>query len=198
MNMFLDSVPTSLKIAGTEYKIHTDYRVWIKYQLLLFDFCEGDDDAEELFNKIVDMVFDGKKPPKRYANETTEKIMWFYRCGKNMPKSSGKEKDIFSYEHDDGYIAAAFRQQYQIDLDTTKLHWWKFYAYFLSLQDNTEIVKIMGYRSVDVSSKMPAAQRNFYEKMKKHYKLPLKKSVEEKCTRIEDALLNGESVVDLL
>ena len=29
-------------------------------------------------------------------------------------------------------------------------------------------------------------------------KLPLKKSVEEKCTRIEDALLNGESVTDLL
>ena len=58
--------------------------------------------------------------------------------------------------------------------------------------------KIMGYRSVDITSKMPTAQRNFYEKMKKHYKLPLKKSVEEKCTRIEDALLNGESVADLL
>ena len=195
MNMFLDSVPTSLWIAGTEYKIHTDYRVWIKYQLLLFDFEGGDD---ELYQIILDLVFIDQKPPDGVYEETTEQIIWFYRCGKKLPKSAGKHKDVFSYEHDDGYIAAAFRQQYQIDLDEISLHWWKFYAYFLSLQDNTEIVKIMGYRSVDISSKMPAAQRNFYEKMKKHYKLPLKKSVEEKCTRIEDALLNGESIADLL
>ena len=193
--MFLDSVPTSLWIAGTEYKIHTDYRVWIRYQLLLFDFEGGDD---ELYQKILDLVFIDQKPPDRVYEETTEQIIWFYRCGKKLPKSAGKHKDVFSYEHDDGYIAAAFRQQYQIDLDEISLHWWKFYAYFLSLQDNTEIVKIMGYRSVDISSKMPAAQRNFYEKMKKHYKLPMKKSVEEKCTRIEDALLNGESIADLL
>ena len=195
MNLFLDSVPTSLWIAGTEYKIHTDYRVWIRYQLLLFDFEGGDD---ELYQKILDLVFIDRKPPVRDYEETTEQIMWFYRCGKKLPKSAGKHKDVFSYEHDDGYIAAAFRQQYQIDLDETNLHWWKFYAYFLSLQDNTEIVKIMGYRSVDISSKMPAAQRNLKKKKKKHYKLPLKKSVEEKCTRIEDALLNGESVADLL
>lgn len=195
MNMFLDSVPTSLWIAGTEYKIHTDYRVWIKYQLLLFDFEGGDD---ELYQIILDLVFIDEKPPVKDYEETTKQIIWFYSCGKKIPKSAGKHKDVFSYEHDDGYIAAAFRQQYQIDLDEISLHWWKFYAYFLSLQDNTEIVKIMGYRSVDISSKMPAAQRNFYEKMKKHYKLPLKKSVEEKCTRIEDALLNGESIADLL
>ena len=60
MNMFLDSVPSSLLIGGAEYKINTDYRVWIKYQLLLFDF-EGE--AEELFNKILNLVFKDKKPP---------------------------------------------------------------------------------------------------------------------------------------
>ena len=196
MNMFLDSVPSSLLIDGTEYKINTDYRVWIRYQLMLFDSEE--ENPEELYQKILNLVFAGKKPPQKDYEETTEQIMWFYRCGKPIPKNIGKNKEIFSYEHDDGYISAAFRQQYQIDLDEVKLHWWKFYAYFLSLQDNTEIVKIMGYRSVEISSKMPAAQRNYYEKMKKHYKLPLKKSVEEKCTRIEDALLNGEPVSDLL
>ena len=196
MNMFLDSVPSSLMIGGTEYKIHTDYRMWIKYQLILFDSEE--DDPEELYQKILDLVFVDRKPLPKDYEETTNQIMWFYRCGKPVPKNTGKHKEIFSYEYDDGYIAAAFRQQYQMDLDKENLHWWKFYAYFLSLQDNTEIVKIMGYRSVEISSKMPAAQRNFYEKMKKHYKLPLKKSVEEKCTRIEDALLNGESVTDLL
>ncbi len=195
MNMFLDSVPSSLLIGGTEYKINTDYRVWIKYQLLLFDF-EGE--AEELFNKILNLVFKDKKPPINHYEETTEQIMWFYRCGKPLPKSVGKHKDFFSYEYDDGYISAAFRQQYQIDLDVEKLHWWKFYSYFLSLQDDTEIVKIMGYRAVEITSNMPAAQRNYFERMKKHYKLPLRKSEEEKCTRIEDALLNGESVADLL
>lgn len=105
---------------------------------------------------------------------------------------------MFSYEYDDGYICAAFMQQYHIDLNSAKLHWWKFHALMLSLSDSTEFVKIMGYRSVEINSKMTAAQKAFYQKMKKQYKLPLKKEVQKQISNIEDALINGETIDNLL
>lgn len=195
MSMLVDSVPHSLLIAGTEYKINTDYRVWIKYQLIL-ESEEGSD--EEIFQKILTLVFPDEKPPALYNEETAEQIMWFYRCGKPVPKSTGKHETIFSYEYDDGYIAAAFMEQYHIDLENTHIHWWKFYAYLLAVSDKTELAKIMAYRSVEVSSKMPPEQRQFYQRMKKLYKLPKRKKEQEHNDALEQALLAGKPIDGLL
>lgn len=45
---------------------------------------------------------------------------------------------------------------------------------------------------------MTAAQKAFYQKMKKQYKLPLKKEVQKQISNIEDALINGETIDNLL
>lgn len=196
MNMLINSVPDSLKIAGTEYKIHTDFSVWIEFEKLLSDESEN---AHKTISDIKNLIFCDKQPPQRADEETVNKILWFYRCGKKLQKSSHtSEKEIFSYDYDDGYIFSAFLEQYHIDLEQTKLHWWKFHALMLSLSDSTEFVKIMGYRSVEINSKMTASQKAFYQKMKKQYKLPLKKEVQKQISSIEDALINGETIDNLL
>lgn len=196
MNMLINSVPDSLKIAGTEYKIHTDFSVWIEFEKLLSDESEN---AHKTISDIKNLIFCDKQPPPRADEETVNKILWFYRCGKPPQKVNGKShKEVFSYEYDDGYICAAFMQQYHIDLNSEKLHWWKFHALMLSLSDSTEFVKIMGYRSIEINSKMTAAQKAFYQKMKKQYKLPLKKEVQKQISSIEDALINGETIDNLL
>ena len=196
MNMLINSVPDSLKIAGTEYKIHTDFSVWIEFEKLLSDESEN---AHKTISDIKNLIFCDKQPPQRADEETVNKILWFYRCGKKLQKSSHtSEKEIFSYDYDDGYIFSAFLEQYHIDLEQTKLHWWKFHALMLSLSDSTEVVKIMGYRSIEINSKMTAAQKAFYQKMKKQYKLPLKKEVQKQISSIEDALINGETIDNLL
>lgn len=196
MNMLINSVPDSLKIAGTEYKIHTDFSVWIEFEKLLSDESEN---AHKTISDIKNLIFCDKRPPLRADEETVNKILWFYRCGKKLQKSSHtSEKEIFSYDYDDGYIFSAFLEQYHIDLEQTKLHWWKFHALMLSLSDSTEFVKIMGYRSVEINSKMTASQKAFYQKMKKQYKLPLKKEVQKQISSIEDALINGETIDNLL
>lgn len=196
MNMLINSVPDGLKIAGTEYKIHTDFSVWIEFEKLLSDESEN---AHKTISDIKNLIFCDKQPPQRADEETVNKILWFYRCGKPPQKVNGKShKEVFSYEYDDGYICAAFMQQYHIDLNSAKLHWWKFHALMLSLSDSTEFVKIMGYRSVEINSKMTAAQKAFYQKMKKQYKLPLKKEVQKQISNIEDALINGETIDNLL
>ncbi len=195
MNMLTDSVPESLIIAGTEYKINTDYSVWLKFEMLLSDEVE---DSKATLLDIKKLIFMSKIPPDRADEETTEQILWFYRCGKPEQKGSGSSKKIFDYDYDDGYICAAFMEQYHIDLNKANLHWWKFHALMLSLSENTEFVKILGYRAIEINSKMSAAQKAFYQKMKKHYKLPVKKEEQQRITAIEDALINGEPIDNLL
>lgn len=192
MNMLLNSVPESLIIAGTEYEIRTDFRVWLKFEMLL---SEGNPS----FVDIEKLIFKSSLPPSCADEETTEQILWFYRCGKQEQKGgTPSSKKIFDYDYDDGYICAAFMEQYHIDLNCANLHWWKFHALMLSLSENTEFVKIMGYRSVEISSKMTASQKAFYQKMKKHYKLPVKKEELQRITAIEDALITGKPIDNLL
>lgn len=195
MNMLINSVPESLTIAGTEYEINTDFRVWLKFEMLLSDEIE---DSNATLLDIKKLIFKSKIPPDRADEEATEKILWFYRCGKPEQKGGGSSKKIFDYDYDDGYICAAFMEQYHIDLNKANLHWWKFHALMLSLSENTEFVKIMGYRAIEINSKMSAAQKVFYQKMKKHYKLPVKKEEQQRITAIEDALINGKPIDNLL
>ena len=132
--------------------------------------------------------------------ETVEAILNFYRCGKPPEKHSGggDEKAVFSYDFDDGYIYAAFKEQYGIDLNDANLHWWKFRALFQSLRGDCMFVKIVDYRTMPITPKMSTADRNFFQKMKKLYALPLPQSVREKYNAIEEALLSGKSVDELI
>ncbi|MCI6823760.1 MAG: bacteriophage Gp15 family protein [Ruminococcus bromii] len=193
--MLTDSVPESLTIAGTEYEINTDYSVWLKFEMLLSDEVE---DSKATLLDIKKLIFKSELPPDRTDEETTEQILWFYRCGKPEQKGGSSSKKIFDYDYDDGYICAAYMEQYHIDISGTYMHWWKFHALMLSLSENTEFVKIMGYRAIEINSKMTAAQKAFYQKMKKHYKLPVKKEEQQRITAIEDALINGEPIDNLL
>lgn len=67
----------------------------------------------------------------------------------------------------------AFKEQYGIDLNDANLHWWKFRALFMSLRADCMFTKILGYRTMPITSKMSTADRNFYQRMKKLYALPL-------------------------
>ncbi|MGN0502453.1 MAG: Gp15 family bacteriophage protein, partial [Ruminococcus sp.] len=138
--MLINTVPESLTIAGTEFEINTDFRVWLKFEMFLSDEVE---DSKATLLDIKKLIFKSKIPPDRADEETTEQILWFYRCGKPEQKGGKSSKKIFDYDYDDGYICAAFMEQYHIDLNKANLHWWKFHALMLSLSENTEFVKIM-------------------------------------------------------
>ena len=140
------------------------------------------------------------KPPIP-IEEAIDKMLWFYRAGKeeNGAVSAGKGAQIYSYSYDDEYIFAAFLEQYGVDLqDIPYLHWWKFKAMFLGLKSDSRIVEIMGYRSIDITSKMSNEQKQFYRKMKKQFAIPLPQPEREKLNAIEQALLNGGDVSKVL
>lgn len=198
MNLLIDLVPETITIDNKEYEINSDFRTSILFELLMQDKSIKDNDKiylalELYYPNIPDDI-----------NSAIEKMLWFYRCGKDLitSKRKGKGKSdikIYSFEYDDDYIYAAFMDQYGIDLQDIKyLHWWKFKAMFKSLKENTEIVKIMRYRSMDLSKIKDKNEKAYYKKMQELYKIPISKDEQEKLEEIERALLNGEDVSKLL
>ena len=198
MNILVDLLPTKIEIDNKKYEINSDFRTSVLFELLMQDDSVKKEDkifmALQLYYPVI---------PKN-LNEAIEQMLWFYRCGKDITKSKGNGKgksvtQIYSFEYDDDYIYAAFMDQYGIDLQDIKyLHWWKFKAMFKSLKEDNEIVKIMGYRSMDLSKIKDKEQKAYYKKMQEMYKIPISKDEENKLREIEEALLNGSSLSDLL
>lgn len=198
MNILVDLLPIAVEIDNKNYEINSDFRTSILFELLMQDSSIGEEDkiitALELYYPVI---------PEN-INEAIEQMLWFYRCGKEITSSKGNGKGksvtrIYSFEHDDDYIYAAFMDQYNIDLqDIEYLHWWKFKAMFKSLKEDNEIVKIMGYRSMDLSKIKSKEEKAYYKKMCKLYEIPISKDEREKLDEITEALLLGKNVNNLL
>lgn len=200
MNMLLDELPTEVFIDGVQYDLNYDFRYSVMFEMLMMD--DTVDDKEKLIKALH--LYYGDNIPSN-IEEATEKIMWFYRCGKEQTRkekrrrrqAQSKER-CYDFDYDDAYIYTAFLQQYGVDLQDENLHWWKFRAMFQSLSEETEFVKIMGYRSIKITQNMTKSQKDFYTDMKRIHALPLPKSEEAKIDAIAAALMNGGDVSALL
>ena len=199
MNVLLDRLPDSVEICGQAVPIDTNF-----YTGIIFEEMGVDDDLSdgEKIETALRLYFGDNV---RFVGidavmEAIDKIMWFYSCGK--PKETGNEaeepgKIVFSYEHDAEYIYQAFMSAYQIDLREEKVHWWKFRALFKALPDTTQFMKIVGYRSVKITSKMSKDEKAFYQKMKRLFALPKDgahgNSDSKLQAELEEALRNGDT-----
>ena len=198
MNILVDLLPTSIEINNKEYEINSDFRTSVLFELLIQDDSIGEDEKILMaLNLYYPVIPDD-------IQEAVNKMLWFYRCGKDIKKSKGNNKGksvtrIYSFEHDDDYIYAAFLDQYNVDLQDIKyLHWWKFKAMFNSLKEDIKIVKIMEYRGIDLSKIKDKDQKAYYKRMKDLYEIPMSKDESEKLSEIEEALLNGKDIKGLL
>lgn len=197
MNILIDLVPTTVNIDNVEYEINSDFRTSILFELMMQD----DSNDNQKFKNALELYYPIIPDD---INKAIESIMWFYRGGKDISESNGKGKGnsvnkIYSFDFDDDYIYSAFLDQYGVDLqDIEYLHWWKFKAMFKALKEDNLIVKIMGYRSTDLSKIKDKEQKAYYEKMQKLYEIPMSKDESEKLSDIENALLNGGDVSKIL
>lgn len=201
MNILVDdlNLPEQVEINRKWYGIRTNFRNSILFELMMQD---GGLDARTKVQKALELYYPVIPDD---INAAVDAALWFYRCGREETLqqkrmlSRRERSQIYSFEHDAGYIYAAFLSQYKIDLQTTGyMHWWKFRFLFNSLSKENEFVKIMGYRSMDINDKMSAEQKDFYKKMKLLYALPLPKEEEDRQAAIEKALLNGGDLSGVL
>lgn len=158
------SPPEALTICGRVYPIDTDFRVWMKFQQALTAKGTDREKAERLCAMMERMGL----PP---GQEALDAMLEFFTAASNEKQAGGKNRPMaYDFEKDSEFIYSAFLGAYQIDLETARLHWWKFKALFKSLPDNCQFSRIMQYRTVDLKD-VPKNQRRFYQEQKARYSL---------------------------
>ena len=193
--MIIDTLPTAITINNENYAVETDFRKWIEFETLLSAKTFSDNETAENIIKALMLVFPAVPPDIKAA---IDGAFWFYRCGKDQTKKS-KAKDVYSFEHDDIYLYAAFLDQYGVDLqDVEHLHWWKFKSMFQSLKADNKIIEIMGYRGMEIDSKMSSDMKKFYKEMKETYAIPISKREKQMQDAITQALLNGGDLTGVI
>lgn len=174
---------------GEKISIDTDFRVWVDFA----QSAEDDDIKNENAVEIFSRIFLGRIPDDFDA--LIPAILDFFSPDFLESKSSKDGSDkrrIVDFNIDAGRIYAAFLTQYGIDLSTAHLHWWAFKALFGSLNDDTDMVKVMQYRSMtyaQINRIQDKEQRKYYRKMKRVYSLKSHQSPQDR----EQALINSLS-----
>lgn len=191
MIMF-NRLPYFVILQGKKYKINVDFRNMISFGNKVQDkSVEKSKKIEYGLRHFYPAFFCAENYNKLLYNpqlykEACNKLIWFYKCGRedyHKTKGNGKgiNKRIYSYEYDDEYIYGAFYEQYGIDLAYDKVHWWKFKTLLKSLKDETEFVKIMGYRAY-------AGDDKNMKELKKYWELPLPIEEQERLDRLYETL----------
>ncbi len=186
MNLMYEELPAVYEYGGKQYEIRTDFRNWIRFELL---FTDWDVPMRDKKNALLRIIFSVVPPDPNLW----EFILWFYKCGKEAREvKSAKTKGakakataaVYSFEHDDGYVYSAFLEVYGLDLTAVEyLHWWKFKALFRGLHD-CKFTDIMGYRAEDLDE-APDYRKKFLRDMKKLYALPRSLSEQQKIEELK-------------
>ena len=183
-NLILDKLPS---FTANGFKIRTDFRESIKFELLMQNEKINETDKVKLALNLYFYDIDVKNTEQ--LKKAINDILWFYKGGdrivtdnrKKENDGNDKKKQIYSYEFDAEYIYSAFMQQYKIDLNSIRyLHWWKFKALFVNLNEDVLFSKIMQYRAIELNTIKDKEMKKFYKKMKRLYALPDMRTEEEK------------------
>lgn len=187
MNILIDDFTNYDK-----YKdINTDFRSAIMFELLM-----QDNSIKDKKTKILSAIkiFYSDLSKIESIDSAINTILDFYTLEKKeekekKSKKSDNKKNIFSYEYDAEYIYSAFLEQYGINLQQIEyLHWWEFKALFNALSEKTKFMKIIEYRTVNISKIKDKERKKFYKEMKELYALPDMRTEEEKESDFADAL----------
>ena len=146
-----EDLPESVDVNGTILPIFADFRTWVRVDSVIQDNAI----PEELKLPVIcDLIGINPFAFKGDQKDLWDAIMGFYFCDKKPRESYAKTngRQGYRFEYDMDLIYAAFRQQYNIDLLDARLHWFEFKALFNALNDDTMIVRIIGYRTRDTSS----------------------------------------------
>ncbi|OOM17222.1 bacteriophage Gp15 protein [Clostridium saccharobutylicum] len=156
---------------------------------------QDEKDAIKFYEEAIKLYYGNI--PNEIKSEAVEKMMWFYRCGKDINteevESTQKEK-IIDYNYDANKIYAAFRDQYRINFQKDKyMHWWEFKALIEGFKEDNEINKVMSIRATDITQ-VPKEQKEYYTKLKRLAKIPLPTEEVEEDMEMSNILMNGGEI----
>ena len=177
INALYEPFPESIFVDDIEYPIITDFREWFRFADMSAD--------TELSNrdKLLMMTQWLLEPPEQITSELVTALCDFYRAKaleREMPEYKDDEDEeytsaalpVLSWKIDAPYIIGDFQRYYGIDLLTAEMHWWRFRILFSALPDDSQMMKRIGYRSVDIGQVKSESERKRIMKMKQLYALP--------------------------
>ena len=157
-DILLDNLPRTW--AGRP--IDWDFRpmVWFNGQYLRLP--EDEKGLPELARETMRRFYCVAVPPEEEV-DAFKALVEFYTAGPqevaDRPGSSRTEELALDYVTDGPAIVAAFQQAYGIDLTRARLHWWRFKALMSNLPEETQLVKIIGFRTAVSGRRAGAACR---------------------------------------
>lgn len=170
MNLIYEKLPESVEVDGVEYEIVTDFRDWLKFIELSKD---ADIDEEVKVFLFLDWFKNEVPDNIEKALSALADFLLMKTGDDDKKKEIGKNKRVLSYSFDAPYIVAGFQECYQIDLQSIEyMHWWKFQILFQGLNENTEIMKRIAYRSIDAGSIKDREERERIRKIQRSIALP--------------------------
>lgn len=177
--------PEYVEIDEKKYKINTDFRIAIACnQIALDDSIDNEERALAIIYKLY-----GENGLKDFENhqKLLELAQKYLSCGKKLENI--KEKPDMDYVEDMDYIEASFMSDYQIDLTSTQMHWWKFNNLINGLSNSEMgnccvLNRIRNLRNYDLKDIKDPKERQRIMKAKeqvalKRYKKPRKQPTEE-------------------
>ena len=151
-NIMLDPLPND----WNGYPIDSDFQTGIMISQCMADESLSND---EKFLTAMDLLFPQDKPP---VNEAEEAITWFlneYNHDNMSSKKKEKEEIVFDFDIDQWRIYAAFKSQYNIDLNTEQLHWFVFMGLLSNLAE-CALTRVMDIRQKEITPKMSRKEKN--------------------------------------
>ena len=151
MSILTEELKSSVSCRGVEYEVHTDFRVWLKYDALMHKSVS----AKEKIVRSIDLCYVGAYPPT--AVEAAAALAEFFtqkELGEGRTSSTqGGRHGVrsFDFEADAPYIYAAFLSEYGIDLTKENLHWHLFMSLLQALGEDKKLVKIISWRGTSLA-----------------------------------------------
>lgn len=172
--------PKYVKVNDKKYEINTDFRVAIECNRIAEDETIGD------FERALAIIYELFGEEGINTQEDHEKLLElalkYLSCGKEINDKPKEEPDM-DFIEDMDYIEASFMSDYNIDLASVEMHWWKFYKLMNGLS-NSEIGnccvlnRVRNLRNFDTKDIKDQKEKDRTEKAKKE--VALKKNKKEK------------------
>lgn len=162
-NVLLDPFPEE----WNGYPIDSDFQTGIQISQ-----CLGDDSLSETeqFYTAVGLLFpDADNMPGN--QEAAEALIWFLKEYNHDNDTGEKSKvTILDFDVDQWRIYAAFLNQYHIDLNNAKLHWFAFMGLLINLNE-CAFNSVMNIRQKKITSDMSADQKRELGRLKKVFEI---------------------------
>ena len=167
--------PNFVEVRTRRYKINTDYETALECEKI----AKSDISEEERAMAIIYILYseEGLNNTEDWE-ELLQLALKYLNCGKESKNNN--EKPNMSFEQDRSYIEASFFNDYKIDLEDIKMHWWKFYELLEGLTEDCVLNRVRFVRDFDISQIKDRKEKEKWLKQKAQVALKREKTVEEK------------------